>query len=72
MPDDDSRTAADAATGAYPRKVFESIGIDPDMPYSQFRRRLEMGERAEQALAEFDSGQATSPQACLDYIRGQR
>ena len=41
-----------------------------DMPYDQFRRRLEMGERAEKAKRTDDRGWTWN--RCLDYIRGDQ
>jgi hypothetical protein len=51
--DDDPRTVADTLYAMISvehvghSEICRRLGIDPDMPYGQFRRRLEMGERAE-------------------------
>jgi hypothetical protein len=92
MTDDTPRTVADvprtmlevvkAGTPLdryYGRYICQKFGIDPDMPYDQFRRRLAMGERAEKAghhpvvpgvvyTGDYSNGWT----ACLDYIRGDQ
>jgi hypothetical protein len=67
--DDDSRTVADVLTVASGRSALVLLHIDPDMPLDDWYRRLEMGERAENALAEHAKWRLSDKEA-LYRIRG--
>jgi hypothetical protein len=67
MTDDTSRTVADLIG----RANAVELGINPEWLPSDVRRRLEMGERAEQALAEHARWRLSDKEA-LYHIRGDR
>jgi hypothetical protein len=69
MTDDAPRTVADVLTVASGRSALVLLHIDPDMPLDDWYRRLEMGERAENALAEHAKWRLSDKEA-LYRIRG--